>query len=209
MDLLTTILTCSLYLADDDLVRAVAESSSHSNPYFVLDASVDLTEVDPPPPPKNAGDAVARASEILAKGGRPLVGLMQVPPAWLRAFGRDLAAAFDPCINLAVGTAMLSQFDFECSGPSARAPSGQGRAHGSRPSARSAAHRRCLLRKYEEASGAPDFAAVTTLELRYQRLAHPPVEAAPIFAPALDRRWGPDQLLVSVSASSLVGPSNP
>jgi hypothetical protein len=178
MDLLTTILTCSLYLGNDDLVRAVAESASHSNPYFVLDTSVDPTQLDAPPAPKNASEAVARTSDILSSGGRPLVGLLQLPPAWMTAFRRDLAAAFDPCTNIAVGTAMISQFDFECT--LARAAKGPVRPRDAKGSA--ASRRRCVLRKYEEAIGVPDFAAAATLELRYQRPAHPPVESAPIFA---------------------------
>jgi hypothetical protein len=198
MDVLTTILTCSLYLADDDLVRAIAESTSASNPYFVLDGSADWTQVDPPPIPKDAPAAVARTTEILSKGGKPLLGLLEVPPVWMNAFGRDFAAAFDPCTNLAVGTAMLSQFDFECSakdGPKAA------RSHASSAATRaglprSTAHRRCVLSKYEAAIGSPDFAATTLLELRVQRTARPSVEAAPIFAPVRERRWGPDELFV-------------
>ena len=107
MDVLTTILTCSLYIGDDSLVRAVAESTPDKNPYFVVDASIDLTQVDPPPPPKTSAEALARATDILAKGGRPVLGLMQVPPVWLSAFGHELPDAFDPCVNIAVGTAML------------------------------------------------------------------------------------------------------
>src|SRR5579862_4978196 len=44
MDVLSTILACSLYLEDDSIVRAIAESNSQSNPYFVLDASIDRIE---------------------------------------------------------------------------------------------------------------------------------------------------------------------
>jgi hypothetical protein len=210
MDLLSAILTCSLYLADDGLVRAIAESTSESNPYFVMDASVDLTQVDPTPRAKSTSEAATRATDILAKGGRPLLGLLRVPPAWMDAFGRDLAAAFDPCTNLAVGTAMLSQFDVECSGRGDKT-----RAHSHAITAMrgvpSAAHRQCVLHKYEDAIGDPDFALTTTLELRYQRLAHPRVEAAPIFAPAPSAHWGPDQLLVSASFLPLAAsdPSDP
>jgi hypothetical protein len=211
MDVLTTILTCSLYLADDDLVRAIATSTSQSNPYFVLDSSVDWTQVDPPPTPKSAAEAVARASEILSKGGRPLLGLLEVPPRWMSAFGRGLGAAFDPCTNVAVGTAMLSEFDFECSAEgmkkSARARAG---AAPGPSGARSAARRRCVLGKYEAAIGSPDFAVTTTLELRSQRTAHPCVEASPIFAPAREPRWGPDELFVSPSPSlPIAQPSDP
>ena len=99
---------------------------------------------------------------------------MQVPPAWLSAFGRNLAEAFDPCTNIAVGTAKLSQFDFECAAhriPMA-SPKKASEAHGVLPTGASAgaahpasaAHRLCVLRRYEGAIGLPDFAAVTTLE---------------------------------------------
>ncbi len=202
MDLLTTILTCSLYFADDDLVRAIAESTSQSNPDFVLDASVDWTEVDPPPMPTTAAEAEARAAHILSKGGRPLLGLLEVPPAWLSGFGRDLPSAFDPCTNLAVGTAMLSEFDARCAArePHKTAPRGAGKA----PIGHSATRRRCVLRAYEDAIGSPDFAQTILLELRAQRALQPPVEASPIFAPALERHWGPNQLFIPTLPTPLL-----
>ena len=219
MDLLTTILSCSLYLADDDLVRAIAQSTSEANPDFVLDASVDGSQLDPPPMPKTSADALVRAKSILANGGRPLLGLMQVPPAWLSAFGRNLAEAFDPCTNIAVGTAKLSQFDFECAAhriPMA-SPKKASDGHGVLPTGASAgaahpasaAHRLCVLRRYEGAIGLPDFAAVTTLEIRHQRPTPAPVAEAPIFVPVAREGAGADSLLVptvpfapSASASS-------
>jgi hypothetical protein len=206
MDLLTTILSCSLYLADDDLVRAIAQSTSDANPNFVVDASVDWTEVDPPPIPRTSADALARTKTILAKGGRPLLGLMQVPPASLSAFGREVARAFDPCTNVAVGTAMLSQFDFECAAGTIpttdlnQAPKTRGspptRASSAVAHPASAVHRLCVLRRYESAIGLRDFAAVTTLEIRHQRAVPPTVEEAPIFVPATREGAGADSLLV-------------
>ncbi|MGD0679045.1 MAG: hypothetical protein ABSC94_26885 [Polyangiaceae bacterium] len=208
MDVLTTILTCSLYLADDALVRAIAESTSERNPYFVLDTSVDWTQVDPPPAPKTAADALARTRDILAKGGRPLLGLLEVPPVWLDAFGRDLADAFDPCTNVAVGTAMISAFDVECAAVTPpnvaqrkNAPSAATSAH-----APSAARRRCILRKYEEAIGLPDFATATTLELRVQRPIPSPVADAPILVPVPRENAGPASILVPTTSFS--GPTS-
>ncbi|MDP9000668.1 MAG: hypothetical protein M3O46_11210 [Myxococcota bacterium] len=192
---MTTILTCSLYIADDGLVRAIAESNPQSNPNFVLDTSVDLTQVDPPPPPKTAAEAVARASDILSKGDRPVLGLLQLPPAWLGGFRRELAAAFDPCTNIAIGTAMLSEFDAQCAAPS-YPKSGNNK---SRTSFGAAGRRRCILRKYEEAIGLADFTTITTLELRYQRPIWPSVADAPIFALAQALPWGPDQLLMPIT----------
>jgi hypothetical protein len=192
MDVLTTILTCSLYLADDSLVRAIAESTSQRNPYFVLDTSIDRIVVDPPAPPKSVAEALARTTDIVANGGRPVLGLMQVPPLWMNAFGRELADAFDPCTNIAVGTAMLSQFDSECAAEGAPKTTPKARAL-------SVAQRRCVLRKYEEAIGEGEFTTVTTLELRWQRPVSPSIADAPIFAAPRARSWGPDQLLVPAS----------
>jgi hypothetical protein len=189
MDLLMTILACSLYGSDDALVRAIAEGSSGKNPYRVVDAALDPTQVDPPPAPKTEAEALARAQDLLEKGGRPLLGLLELPPSWLAGFGLDLPSAFDPCTNVAIGSAMLSEFDFECSG---RAATSQDRAL-----ALEHAHRRaCVLRKYEAAIGTVDFEAAILLELSVQRPMKAQVEATPIFAPESARTWGPDQLLV-------------
>ncbi|MGH7438740.1 MAG: hypothetical protein ACRENE_23885, partial [Polyangiaceae bacterium] len=114
MDLLTTILTCSLYASDDALVRAIAEGPAGGNPYVVVNPVSDPAGVDPPPPPTGAKEALSRAQDLIGGRARPLLGLLQLPPAWLDAFGQPLASAFDPCTNVAVGTAMLSQFDYEC-----------------------------------------------------------------------------------------------
>jgi type IV secretory pathway protease TraF len=62
MDLPATILACSLYF-DDDLVRAIAESTSHANPYFVTDVGIELTAVIPPDP-RTLDDALARAHDM-------------------------------------------------------------------------------------------------------------------------------------------------
>jgi hypothetical protein len=142
---------------------------------------------------------------------------MQVPPVWLSAFGRDRVEAFNPCTNIAIGTAMLSQFDFECAGekteaaqapPKATPPPVDPQASGLHaPTAFSVwvrepseARRRCVLRKYEEGIGLPEFATVTTLELRHQRPTVSTVLDAPIFVPAAQGRPGADSLLVPTGA---------
>jgi hypothetical protein len=185
-------------------VRAIAESNSQSNPYFVLDASIDPTQVDPPPPAKTIEAAVAHAHGIVSGGGRPILGLMQVMPPWLDAFGRELKDAFDPCTNIAIGTAMLSQFDYECA---LEGTSPHARTKPLSPSGRNA-RRQCVLGKYGEAIGLADFVTITRLELRFQRPKAPAVEGAPILALPSARAWGPDQLLVSTLPSFLL-PSIP
>lgn len=203
MDLLTTILTCSLYVSDDSLVRAIAESTSQGNPYFVLDASVDLTQVDPPAPPKSAEEALARTHDLVAKGGRPLLGLLEVPASWMGVFGRELAGAFEPCTNIAVGSAMLSEFDAECARRALAKEGASRRAPPSESLNRRDARRKCVLGKYQDAIALADFAAATTLELRYQRPREPPVAEAPIFRAPSAPAWGPAELLVPLSPSLL------
>jgi hypothetical protein len=197
MDVLTTILTCSLYASDDALVRAIAEGPGMGNTYLVVNVTGEATPADAPPPPKSEKEAVARAQGLIGEHGRPLLGLLQLPPAWLDAFGQPLGGAFDPCTNIAIGTAMLSQFDWECA--PVRAP-----ASGSRPQAalERTNRRACVLRKYEAALGAADFAEAVQLELSAQSPLAAHITDAPIFAPVPARHWGPDQLLVHLVATS-------
>ena len=201
MDLLTTILTCSLYASDDAVVRAIAEGPSGKNPYLVLDPVADSAEAGAAPSPKNEAEAMARTKGLTVKGGRPLLGLLELPPAWLEAFGRPLSSAFDPCTNIAIGSAMLSTFDYECavSARSRRQP----------PLLERVNRRACVLRRYESAIGVDDFEEVIQLELSVQRPRAPSIEDAPIFAPPSARAWGPDQLLVPVPIAPLAAAAAP
>ena len=189
MDLLATILTCSLYASDDALVRAIAEGPSGKNPYFVLNTAVDPADAIPLAAPRSETEATAQSAALVAQGGRPVLGLLELPPAWLGAFGRPLAGAFDPCINIAIGTAMLSEFDAACAskvppqGPWARMLERTNR-------------RACVLHRYEAAIGVVDFADAIELELSAQQPASAAIEDAPIFARPSARTWGPDRLLV-------------
>jgi hypothetical protein len=188
MDLLTTILTCSLYASDDAVVRAIAEGPSGKNPYLVLDPGADSAQAGAPRPPKSETEATARAKGLMAQGGRPLLGLLELLPAWLDVFGQPLSSAFDPCTNIAIGSAMLSEFDYEC------AVSARGRRQA--PLLERVNRRACVLRRYESAIGLDDFEEVILLELSVQRPRAPSIEDAPIFAPASAPTWGPDHLLV-------------
>jgi hypothetical protein len=187
MDLLATILTCSLYASDDAVVRAIAEGPSDRNPYFVVNTAAPADSADLPP--STLAEAVARSRGLIAQGGRPVLGLLEVPPAWIDAFGQSLEGAFDPCTNIAIGTAMLSEFDAECA--SKVAPRGE------RSRLLERTNRRvCVLRKYEAAIGVADFADAILLELSVQQPASASIEDAPIFARPAARSWGPDRLLV-------------
>ena len=202
MDVLATILTCSLYASDDAVVRAIAEGPSGGNPYLVLDPVADSAEAAAPPSPKSVAEAAARAQGLIARGGRPLLGLLELLPAWLDLFGRPLASGFDPCVNIAIGTAMLSEFDHQCAASA--------RSRGQAPLLERVNRRACVLRRYESAIGSDDFEEVIQLELSVQRPRAPSIEDAPILSPVAAPHWGSDQLLVQMPlarAPTAAGPA--
>ncbi|HLK41418.1 MAG TPA: hypothetical protein VKU41_31935, partial [Polyangiaceae bacterium] len=101
---------------------------------------------------------------------------------------------FDPCINVSIGTAMLSEFDYGC----ARVKPG-GRGAGQPSVGGLVARRTCALHRYADAIRLPDLVTVT-LDLRYQSGSQPCPADAPIFPAASERRlWGSDHLLMAAS----------
>ena len=203
MDILTAIVACNLYTSDDPLVRAITQSTSRSNPYFVLDPVLDYELVEVPPEPKTLEAAKARLADITSKGGHPLLGLMQVLPAWMIDFGRSVTDAFDPCINISIGTAVLSAMDHECSGePATRPlPAPRRRSQAAPLSPREA----CVLRKYAEATGLRDLELVIRLELGAQHRRHRVVARGaptdvPIIFPEASQGWGADRIFLSVES---------
>ncbi len=199
MDLLTALLACSVYTSDDALVRAIAQSNSHGNQFSVLDANAETSDDPRPAEPRSVEVAMARLEDVRSAGDAPLLGWMQLPPDWVTMYGREMREAFDPCVNISIGTAMLSEFDYECAAaismPTAHAPP---RGKGS-PSRKSAAERRhCVIRKYGEALGMTDFALVTTLELGHQPPARDHATAdSPVIGPDVANRWGANRVLFS------------
>jgi hypothetical protein len=143
MDVVTLILACSLY-PDDALVRALISVQSQDNPYFVgdlatLKTSDRLTSTEA---------AMVEADAISRKDGRPAVGLLGIPIDWARRFDREPRELFDPCTNIAIGTAMLSEFEAECihSKPSSRLRDHPDHNCSNKP-------RSCVLRKYAHGLG--------------------------------------------------------
>lgn len=193
MDVLTALLACSLYPADDALVHAIAESNSESNPYFVYDPTLDPAEGQRQPDPHSLDQAVAREADVIAKRAVPLLGLFEIPPAWVAAFGRESAEAFDPCTNTAIATAWLSTFESEC----ARAAHAAHAPHSKRVALE---QRPCVLRRYAEALHMPDVVTVVTLEVSAQRPTPLAIFNAPIFAPAAARPWGPDHVFAPLTS---------
>ena len=210
MDLLSVLLACNLYTADEPLVRAIAQSNSHSNTFSVVDPSMDYRQVEAvPPDPKDIDAAVARLEELTSKGGRPLLGLMQVRPEWMRMFGREPRDAFDACSNVSVGTAMLSAMDRECAASAGPRIEPVGRHSRRLPVTVTLPPRRaCVARKYGQAIGLPDFELLITLELGGQRptpRAAAPVDAPIIFPEPEARLWGPDCIFVPLKDEASTG----
>ena len=201
MDLLSALLACNLYTADEPLVRAIAESNSHGNQFAVVDPFLDYRDVEVPPEPKTLEDAVARLHDIQSRGGHPLLGLMQVRPEWMTVFGREVAQAFGACPNIAVGSAMLSAMDHECAAERlvvVVTPHGHPRER--LPVTEVLTPRRaCVVRRYGEALGMADFGLLIRLELGAQL--PPPARSKDgpvLFAkPEEEPGWGPAQIFVS------------
>jgi hypothetical protein len=200
MDLLSILLACNLYTADEPLVRAIAQSNSHSNAFSVTDPSMDYRQVDVAPEPKTLEAALARLADVTSKGGKPLLGLMQVPPSWMKMFGREPKDAFDACINVSIGTAMLSALDHECAAATGPRLEPVGRRSRRLPvMVVLPPDRACVVRKYGQAIGMPDFELLITLELGGQRptpRAAAPTDAPIIFPEPNERTWGPDCIFV-------------
>jgi len=113
--LVALILACSLHF-DDHLVEALARKLSMSNQLFVGDfATLDTFESV-----RSVPDGLQVVERIMARGGRPAVGYMAVPVEWAARFGRPIDDLFDGCTNIAVATAMLSEYAQACSAGAAR-----------------------------------------------------------------------------------------
>jgi hypothetical protein len=199
MDVLVAILTCSLY-ADDALVRAIVDNA-HDNPLAIFTPELDPTTGATSTAPGTLEAAIAQLRDVVAHGGQPLVGLMQVPVTWASTFGRKATDLFDPCINLSIGTAMLSEFEYTCT---RRTPLTFGARHGESTGAWA---RSCVLRQYAEAVRMTELATVVTLSARYGQFRLIRAYDAPIFSPPSDgRSWGADRVLVGPEPPS-TGPS--
>jgi hypothetical protein len=103
MDVLALILACSVY-PDDNLVRAMVDLASQGNPNFVGDLATLATfdQIG------TIGEAERVVIELDRQGNRPVVGLMGLPPAWARRYGRSRSELYDGCVNLWIGTAVLA-----------------------------------------------------------------------------------------------------
>lgn len=107
--LLALILSCSLH-ADDDLVLALASTLSQGNQFFVG----DLSNLETYEGAKSGVEALRIATKVKAAGGRPAIGYLALPLEWAARFGRTPDDLTDGCTNIAIGTAVLSDFARVC-----------------------------------------------------------------------------------------------
>ncbi len=189
MDVASAILACSLYF-DDDLVHAVVESSSRGNAYYVHDIAGVGSDAETQP--RAIDDAMVRAGDMRVNGGRLILGLMSLPVDWVNSFGRPLRDAFDPCVNISIGTAMLSRFAYECRRQPRLGPHGLYSATDTQV---------CVAKKYAGAIGMPEFEEVIALNIFF-RQGQPRVVAdgadAPVFMWRAEQPWGPGRILVPI-----------
>jgi hypothetical protein len=194
---LAALLACSLY-ADDALVAAIVDNVEQ-NPFSIVSPDDTSDPNSSPVAPTSLEEARAKLREVVAHGGSPLLALMQVPPDWARTFGREPEELFDACVNVSIGTAMLSEFDYACAGHVRSARAGAVRLEGAD------SRRRCIADRYADAIGMPEVSTVVTLDLRYSRSRPAIASDAPIYAPARAvPGWGADCLLVYRAADSCV-----
>jgi len=157
MDLLTVLTQCSVP-SDFTVLLALTLSFSGGQPYTVRTLE-ELTAGDVADEESlntetqvqreramTRPQAVAKLQSLLAEpvAGEPadgvVVGLLPVPPAWAAVYQQPTAALLDPCTNVSIASAQLSEFEFEC--------------RRERPELR----RQCAIEHYAKAIGEPIFA---------------------------------------------------
>lgn len=197
MDVLSVIATCGLH-GDVTLVIAMAMMFSHGNPYMVQDVAKDaddayveeegeslrLPVARAPKAPRTRAEAEAQLRSIVSDKGAPVVGLLPVPVSWAGIFGRTPSELFNPCVNVSIATAKLSEFEYECGG--------------------SKGTRDCVLQRYAEAAAMEDFGQDVTDELDMQGMSKQGpavIETQEMLSAQVqtgaedrDRQWGADRL---------------
>jgi hypothetical protein len=171
------LLACSLH-ADQRLLEAIVDVYSAGNPSTVVDVGISALEDQDQPlalldGARSQRSARADVFRLLAQGGDPLFGLLPVRRGWAQEFGKSVDDLFEPCANVAVASAKISEFDYAC------------RSHGPRPT--SLRRRSCTLRGYAGSVALPALPRAVLVALGSasccENSASPP---AAVFAPAPD-----------------------
>lgn len=134
------LLACSVH-PDDRLLQSIAYVHGRGNPYAVTGMGLDQEDASAMAAPSSADVARAVVHRILFTGGEPAVGLLPVRLDWAEQFGKSPGDVLEPCGNVAIASAKISEFDHAC------------RSKGPRSSA--AARRTCTLGRYGASLGLP------------------------------------------------------
>lgn len=106
MDILIFILTCS-FVNDDALIRSIINVQSSAYVYYVGDSSGAVFTAYP----ETLDEAKKALLYVRRNGGNALIGLMGVPSNLAMKYGYQPEELFDPCVNVKVGTAILSAME--------------------------------------------------------------------------------------------------
>jgi type IV secretion system protein VirB1 len=102
MDLLSLAMACS-FLTDPRTTLRVIDVESQGQMYAIHDNTEDHTYS-----PRALPEALGIASLLINAGHRLDIGLMQINvDVWLKPRSFSLAAAFDPCTNIRIGSIIL------------------------------------------------------------------------------------------------------
>lgn len=88
-------------------MAAIIKVESAGNPWAIGD---NTTKSRVTPTPKSAEEAVIVATRLIAMGHSLDMGLSQINSTNLKAYGVSVKQIFDPCTNISVGSAILSNF---------------------------------------------------------------------------------------------------
>lgn len=185
MDILTLVLACSLHL-DDALVTALIHQVSDDNPLLVG----DLVTLDTHDHLTSIAEAKAAVADILKRGGRPAVGLMGIPISWAARFGHSPDDLFDACTNIAIGSAVLSEYAHGCE--SRHAIKNATRFSHRRPARHLTHQRECVLKHLSDDLGPRGYVQTIMEEIANlakqppDPMADPPAAQSPILIDSAD-----------------------
>lgn len=107
MDLVTTILACSLY-NDNSIINAMIKVGSQGKPLTISVAN------EPPKTFTAANQAIQYANHQIQQGYEVDIGLMQIPSRWLSETHTTVSQLLAPCKNLVVASKILNRAMDQC-----------------------------------------------------------------------------------------------
>ena len=100
------LLACAVNVHPTKTLEAIIRVESGGNPLAIHVNNYS----GPQPHPENVDDAVLLAKAFIARGYRVDLGIMQITDANLPGLGFTVEQAFDPCLNIKGGAAILTEF---------------------------------------------------------------------------------------------------